>query len=162
MSRKTSTTPPTFPFSSKTGAAFFSMGPMGRSIPSREIRSVGPASLVGTPSSSARDAGFSTGARVSSLTMRKTRSSETPTASSCVQPVSAAATGFRKVTRPCGSVVITASPILESVTRSHSAESFRACMACPVSGGSPRMVGPPVFSSLRWLITLSSLCIHHH
>ena len=45
--------------------------------------------------------GFSTGARVSSLMMRKTSSSAFPRASAIFQPVMISATGFRKVTRAC-------------------------------------------------------------
>ena len=51
---------------------------------------------------------------------RKTSSSGRPSASSWVQPVSASATGFMKVTAPLASVAITASPMLASVTPSHS------------------------------------------
>ena len=69
---------------------------------------------------STRATGFSTGRRVSSLTMRKTSSSGRPAASPARQPVSASATGFRKPTRPSASVAITASPMLASVTRSRS------------------------------------------
>ena len=47
-----------------------------------------------------------------------------PDASSNDQPVSDWATGFKKVTLPLASVVITASPMLESVTRSQS------CCSC--------------------------------
>ena len=72
MSRKTSTLPTTSPSASRIGAALSSMG---RSVPSLAIRTVWFASPTIVPSSSARSAGFSTGWRVSSLTMRNTSSS---------------------------------------------------------------------------------------
>ena len=72
MSRKTSTLPTTLPPASRMGAALSSMG---RSWPSLAIRTVWFASPTITPSLSARRAGFSTGWRVSSLTMRNTSSS---------------------------------------------------------------------------------------
>ena len=52
--------------------------------------------------------------------MRKTSCSGCPWPRSAVQPVSVSATGFRNVTRRSTSVVMTASPMLASVTSNHS------------------------------------------
>ena len=83
----------------RIGAALSSIG---RSVPSFEIRTVWLASPTILPSLSARSAGFSTGWRVSSLTMRNTSSSVRPDASPDFQPTNSSATGFRKSTRPVG------------------------------------------------------------
>ena len=98
---------------------------MGRSVPSRAMRTVELASPTIVPSRRARRAGFSAGSRVSSLTMWKTSGSGRPCASAWGQPVRASATAFMNVTRPSASVLITASPMLASVTRSHS-DCFRS------------------------------------
>ena len=58
--------------------------------------------------------------------MRNTHWIGWPTASSAFQPVSDSATGLTKVIRPAASVAITASPMLVSVTRSHS-RCWRSC-----------------------------------
>ena len=105
------------PASSRMGAALSSMG---RSVPSRAMRTVWFASPTIVPSRKARRAGFSTGWRVRSLTMWKTSGRGRPTASAWVQPVRDSATPFKNVTRPSASVLITASPMLASVIRSHS------------------------------------------
>ena len=73
-----------------------------------------------TPSRNARTDGLSTRSLDVWLMMSNTLTSGWPFASALVQPVSDSATEFRKVTRPATSVVITASPMLASVTRHHS------------------------------------------
>ena len=88
----------------------------GRSVPSRAMRTVWLASPTTVPSRSARSAGFSAGWRVCSLTIRKTVLSGVPAACASSQPVKFSATALRKVTRPAISVVMTASPMLASVT----------------------------------------------
>ena len=62
--------------------------------------------------------GFSTGSLVVSLIILKSSLSGLFTASAIDQPVSASAVGLMKVMRPLMSVAITASPMLESATRS--------------------------------------------
>ena len=116
-SRKISTTPIIPPAVSRIGAAQSSIG---RSVPSLAIRTVWLPRPTTTPSRSTFSTGFSTGWRVFSLRMVNTAANGCPSASFCVQPVSSWATPFRNVTRPCVSVAITASPMLASVTRSHS------------------------------------------
>ena len=116
-SRKISTTPSILPAASRIGAALSSMG---RSVPSLATRTVWFARPTMTPSRSTFSTGFSTGWRVRSLTMGNTASSGCPSASACAQPVSPWATPLRNVTRPWASVAMTASPMLASVTRSHS------------------------------------------
>ena len=116
-SRKTRTAPTAAPPSSRIGAALSSIG---RSDPSRAIRTVWLARPWIVPSRKARRAGFSTGWRVRSLTMWKTSGSGRPRASAWGQPVRASATPFMNVIRPSSSVQITASPMLASVIRSHS------------------------------------------
>ena len=74
-SRKTSTAPTMAPAASRMGAALSSIG---RSVPSLAIRTVWFASPTTVPSSKARRAGFSTGWRVPSLTMRKTSEQRAP------------------------------------------------------------------------------------
>jgi hypothetical protein len=107
---------------------------MGRSVPSLATRTVWFASPTMPPSANTFWAGFSTVSRVRSLTMRKTSSSGRPAASSCVQPVRATATGLREVTRPSVSVVVTASPMLASVTRNDSrCRSARSRLWCIAS-----------------------------
>ena len=117
MSRKTRMQPCTRPCGSRIGAALSSIGVCE---PSRRISKVWFARPTTTPSRSARVAGFSTGSRVDSLTMRKTASSGWPFASSARQPVSDSATRLRLLTRPSRSVAMTASPMLSSVTRRRS------------------------------------------
>ena len=68
----------TLPSASRIGAALSSIG---RSVPSLEIRTVWFAKPDDPPSRSARSAGFSTGWRVSSLTMWNTSSRLRPAAS---------------------------------------------------------------------------------
>jgi hypothetical protein len=128
MSRKTRTTPATSPLSLRIGAA---LSLIARSVPSRATSTLWLANLTVRPSRKARTVGLSTGWRLSSLTMRNTPSSGCPTASSGVHPVSDWATGFRKVTRPAVSVVMTASPMLESVT---SSQSRCSCIASKFAG----------------------------
>ena len=74
-SRKTSTQPTIWPSLPRIGAALSSMG---RSVPSLAMRTVWFASPTTTPSRNALVAGFSTGWRVSSFTMRNTASSGWP------------------------------------------------------------------------------------
>ena len=118
MSRNTSTAPATRPSRLQIGAALSSMV---LSVPSLAISTVWLARPVTPPSRMARCAGFSTGSRLDSPTMRKTSSIGLPAASAWDHPVSDSATGFSDETRPCRSLVITASPMLASVTRSCSA-----------------------------------------
>ncbi len=128
-SRKTRTAPRTS-FDAPWMAAAESA--IGCSVPSRAMSSVWFASPTITPSRSARVAGFSTGCRVSSLTIRNTCSSGAPTASAYDQPVSCSVTRLIIVMQPAASVTITPSPMLASVTRScsRSAKSAAAAEAC--------------------------------
>ena len=124
-SRKTRTAPTGAPALVPDRGALSSIG---RSVPSLAMRTVWFASPTIVPSRRARRAGFSTGWRVCSLTMRKTSGRGRPTASAWGQPVSASATPFRNVTRPSASVPMTASPMLASVIRSRS----RSCGERPL------------------------------
>jgi hypothetical protein len=137
MSRKTSTHPTTSPPWWRMGAALSSMG---RSVPSLAIRIVWFANPTTTPSRNALAAGFSTGRRVDSLTMRNTASSGWPAASAVAHPVSVSATGFRVVTRPAVSVVMTASPMLASVVRRRSVWSASRRRATSVASPNPAKV----------------------
>ena len=100
MSRKTRTQPRTVPSPPRIGAALSSIG---SSAPSLLMSSVWFARPTIRPSRKARVAGFSTGSRLASLTMRNTRSSGSPTASALDQPVSDSATGVQ-VRDPAGDV----------------------------------------------------------
>jgi hypothetical protein len=115
-SRKTRTAPTMAPAPFRISAA---MSSNGRSVPSAAIKIVWFASPATAPSCEARKAGFSTGRRVASLTIRKTSGRGRPSVSAWDQPVRFSATPFKNVTRPSASVLITASPMLESVIRSH-------------------------------------------
>ena len=133
MSLKIRTHPETLPCSSLIGAALSSMGLSTPSLadedgvvrqPRRRPLPQGPGGrvldrlacpLVDDPEHAVEAAGRA--------------------ASRCVQPVNDSATAFRYVTRPSASVVITASPMLASVTRSTSPRS--AARACATRSASP-------------------------
>ena len=107
--------PSTSPCSPRIGAALSSMG---RSVPSLATRTVWFASPTMTPSRRTLATGFSTGRRVCSWMMGKTVP-RLPLASAALQPVRAG-DRVEEVTRPCGSVTMTASPMLARVIRSRS------------------------------------------
>ncbi len=125
MSRNTRTTPTTRPRPSRIGAPLSSIG---TSVPSRPISTVWLARPTIAPSRRTLVTGFSTVFRVASLTIRKTSSTGRPIASAS-QRVRACAAGLSRVTRPCASVTITASPMLVSVVRKRSRSAWSTSAA---------------------------------
>ena len=111
------------PRSSLIGAALSSIGHRRR--PSESARCGWPARRR-RPPGAPWSPGFSTGWRVSFVDDAKHRVERLAGGVALVQPVSDSATGFMEVMRPSTSVVMTASPMLRSVTCSTS----RRWLAC--------------------------------
>jgi hypothetical protein len=110
---------------------------IGSSLPSGRNRTVWLARPTMSPERSTLSTGFSTGSRVVSLTITNTSCSGRPMGGEW-SPISRSATALVKVTRPCTSAETTASPMLESVTRSRS-----------------EIASSSASASLRWLISLT-------
>ncbi len=112
ISRKTRTAPKIFPLLSLIGAPLSSIGILW---PFLEISMVWLARAVMIPLVKILVSGLRAFRPVRSLMMLNTNGNLFPEASWSDQPVNFSATGFRKVISPCGSVVITASPMLFKV-----------------------------------------------
>ncbi len=108
----------TLPSASRMAAAESSIG---CSVPSLEIKTVWFASPNDDAGLAAPQAsGYRLVGGVSSLTIWNTSGRGRLAASSVLHPTSSSATGLRKSTRPSASVLMTASPMLASVTCSRS------------------------------------------
>ncbi len=92
----------------------------GTGSPVRGINTEWLATATSTPLRNTASTGSETAAPVSSLRSRNTSVSGRVRASSRGHPVSRSATGFINVTMPCASVEMTASPMLDNVTRNRS------------------------------------------
>ena len=115
-SRKTIITPSTLPPGSLVSAPWASTGMPLPSFVSRTVSSEG----VTAPPRLMIEKAPSAGSPAPARRRLNTTSSGLPAASSVVHPVRASTVGLMKLIEPLQSVALTASPMLESVMRSHS------------------------------------------